>query len=412
MSTKFTLLALVIFCSLNIYGQIDQVSVSSNYSMQAYYKISTGEVTQIANDAWDIAFSSLGQQDGGVFINESAGSGQTPLKLFLAETTDWNSPIQNTAIFTEDKILHNPEENWQEGAFNTVKASPSPFDYGWGIYSPATNSVIGQKIFVIQDRQGSFFKFQITALEGISYSIRYAGLDGSQERTAVLSKRIGDASLIYFSFSTHQEVSMPTDYDLVFCRYTTPLDDGNGNILQYLVTGVLTAPGVEVAVGTGVDPYAAELADYQNQFTILPTSIGHDWKAFGFTTGWSVSEDRVQFIKTVNGEVFKIIFLDFEGAFTGITTLEKFPMGTVSSQEILDISFETFPNPTSDRLYFQSKVDISSITLLNLQGRTLKTWIDIPTNPEINIENIAQGQYFIQFNLVNGRQITKKIIKI
>src|SRR5210317_3005 len=100
---------------------IDHVSVGSSYSQQAYYNVSTGEVTQISNTDWDIAFSNLGETDGAIFINESAILSGTPLEIYEPTNYIWEDPIEfDPNLHNEDSRLFNQEESWEEGAFNTI----------------------------------------------------------------------------------------------------------------------------------------------------------------------------------------------------------------------------------------------------------------------------------------------------
>ena len=86
MKKNFTLPVILLFYLSTITAQIDQVSVGASYSQQAYYSVSTGEVEVVENEAWDIAFSAAGQQDAGIFLNESVSFMAAPLQVFLVDT--------------------------------------------------------------------------------------------------------------------------------------------------------------------------------------------------------------------------------------------------------------------------------------------------------------------------------------
>ena len=354
----FASLTGLMFLSISLLNaQIDQVSVGNSYSQQAYYKISTGEVTTMANESWDMAFSNLGDTDGGVFINESVSFMASGLELYFLFHFDWTEPIVlDTALLIEDNRLYNPELTWDEGAFNTIRNPDDPEDYGWGAYNPQSEIIEGVLIYILKMRDGSYKKINITSLTDGEYSFRYADLDGSNEVIRVVSKNdAGDDPLIYFSLATGETVDFPDDFDLIFQRYIDPLDDGSGGIIQYTVTGVLMGPGTEGVAVLGVDPDTIDEADYVDQYSSAPNTIGHVWKFFSFTTGWTVFEDQVYFVKTKEGDKYKILFYDFEGSSTGITTLEKTYLGTVSAvAEIHDESpVSVYPNPCSDILYLE-----------------------------------------------------------
>src|SRR5690606_7861117 len=115
----------------------------------------------------------------------------------------------------------------------------------------------------------------------------------------------------------------PEHWDLKFTRYNIPVEDPSspGVYLDYRVTGVLTRPGTEVAVATNIDPETVAFEDFADSLTNAPDAIGYEWKAYDFgSMQYTVTQNEVYFVKTVNDEVYKIQFLDFEGSSTGVTT--------------------------------------------------------------------------------------------
>jgi hypothetical protein len=106
MNKILQLIALSLF-TLKVTAQIDEVSIGASYGKQAFYALSTGEVFQLNNEDWDISFSNMGNQDAGIFINESAKSSGVPLKLFLSKTTTWDEKIASTTEFVDSVQLYN-----------------------------------------------------------------------------------------------------------------------------------------------------------------------------------------------------------------------------------------------------------------------------------------------------------------
>ncbi len=394
---------LLMLLGLPLMSQVDQVSIGASYTQQAYYKISTGEVTQVPNDAWDISFSSAGIQDGGVFINESASLTETPLKVFLSTETDWATAITDLSPFVDSMVLYNPEVSWTQGAFNSIRNPNMPFDYGWGNYNPMSNSVQGDKIFVIQKRDESYIKFQIQQLIGEDYTFRYADLDGSNEVSYTISKNLSEGvSLVYFSFETGDMVDMPTDYDLIFHRYTTPLADDDGVFIPYNVTGVLLAPNTEAAIADGVDPATVMESDYTDQYTDSLKVIGHDWKIFDFVSDWMIDENRAQFVRTSEGDVYKIVFFDYEGAMTGTTTLEKTLVGTSSTidQSIEELGLSIYPNPSTDFITIEGQQDDIRVFIYDSSSSLIQTENITQSSQKINLQDYQSGMYYI---LIQGK---------
>lgn len=399
MNRIFTILMIIVVVPSTIMAQIEQVSIGQGYSQQAYYNLETGDVELIANDAWDIAFSAFGQQDAGVFINESSTFMAQPQLAFLSSTIDWSTEIVNTEVFVDSLALYNPEKNWKEGAFNTIKEDEfSPFDFGWGQYNPQTNTVEGKSIFVIKQRDGNFIKFHIESLAGGVYSIIYADLDGNNEYSYEINKQDAINGMVHFSFATNDIVEMPLEYDLIFQRYSTPLDAGDGLLIPYTVTGVLLSSTTEAALIDGVDPTNIDILDYVDDLSSNPLEIGHEWKSFDFNLGWVIDEDRTHLIKDKSGKLYQLTFLDFEGSSTGTSTLEKTIVGTVSSidNELQSYDFQVFPNPTSEYFSINSKTGQSfELEIYDINARLIKTLIST-SNEKIFVGDMPQGTYYIR----------------
>lgn len=167
-----------------------EISTGAGYNKQSFIKLNDGSQKQVNNDAWDLAFTAFGFQDAGIFINESSGSsmGQNlPLtELYYALTDDFGAAIDLEAI--KDYKYLNSEASWNFGAFNEVRDTLNPFDFGWGDYQPASNRVIGDKVYVLKLRSGEYRKIKIESLTGTTYTFKYAKLDGSGEVTKTLNK--------------------------------------------------------------------------------------------------------------------------------------------------------------------------------------------------------------------------------
>lgn len=397
MLRSFTLIFSILLVATFTTGQVEMVSVGENYTLQTFYSLSTGESTTIPSDSWDIAFTAQGVQDAGIMINESAPLSGTSNQLFVAPTQNWEDIIGETEIFVDSVAIYNPEENWTEGAFNSIKDPMSPFDYGWGAYNPQSHVIEGSKIFVVKLRNSKFIKLQITDLTSGVYNFRYANLDGTDEKTGSVSKNDANGPVVFFSLINNTIINVQSDYDLIFLRYSTPLDDGTGNFIDYIVMGTLLAPGVEAVKVTGIDPENISESDYENDYSDDPRTIGHDWKYFDFTSGWSVDFNRTHFIKTKSGDKYQITFYDFEGSSTGTTTFNKSLIFSTSTEEnILDNAVaQIYPNPTSDFITFDLKNNSNAnMTIVDASGRTLSTQM-VTDKETVFIGDLPKGLYHI-----------------
>lgn len=351
--TLSLLLILAGFISLN--AQSVTVSVGASYANQAYYTLETDAVATLANESWDLAFST-GDTDGGIFINEAVKavfSGPVPdLRLFLAPSTDFSEPI-NPASLTDS--LFNPEADWQNGALNSFKDDLDPSDYGWGFYDSGDNSVIGIRVFALQLRDDTWIKFKVESLIDGVYTMRYADLDGANETVVTLDKAdFAGSPLALFSFDTGTAEASPAGWDLLFTRYQAALGGVGPDPLQYQVTGVLSGPGVEVAEAQGVNPATVNHEDYLDSLDSRLDIIGQDWKEFNLNLlVWVIDTERAYFAKLANNQLWKLVFTGFGGSSNGNFIFQKTYLGEISSVEEPGsnfTAFNVFPNPVSDEL--------------------------------------------------------------
>lgn len=405
------LLLLIFFLGSQIHAQqVDEISIGQGYSHQAYYNLESGETTKIANDAWDIAFSNAGQTDAGVFINESASYSAAPLKLFLSESSTWEDAI-DSAIFTDDKVLLNDEQSWTTGAFNTVKDASNPFDFGWGKYDPSTHVIAGDRIFVIKLRDESFIKLEITELKSSTYSFRYAELDGSNEKSGTLQKSTdSEEKLLYFSFETNDKVNIPTEYDLVFQRYSTPITTNGGEVVDYTVTGVLLGVNTKAAVAKDIDVNTVSESDYKDQYSDIVNTIGYEWKSFT-GTGWALDPNRVQFIKTKNDDIYMLQFIDFEGSSTGVTSVKKTKVEVSSNKNIGRSSLQLYPNPTSDYLNISGMEYDTQIDIIDQMGRIIQTQMSDSEITQLDVQDYQSGIYYVRLSKGSSSSAYPFIVK-
>ncbi len=394
-----------------------QVAIGAGYGQQTYYRLSDDNMLQIANEDWDLAFSAIGQTDVGISINESTtsvtGMPAPELKLFLTDASDFSEVIDTFSIGTR---LYNNESGWDNGALNNLANPADPFDLGWGRYNVTNHTLTGTRVFAVELRNGTYKKFIIESFAQGAYSLKYANLDGTDEQSVGIRKAdFPDAPIALFSFSTGETLPSVGAFDLLFCRYYTKLDDGTGNLLDYPVTGVLSAPGVEVAQATGVDPTTVDYTAYVDSFTTQLDAIGYDWKSFNFAAGWVIPDDRAYFVKTSDNLIYKLVFVDFEGSSTGISTFEKTELGVLSSVQNRQSNFaeaSVYPNPVVDQatIAFTLKQNQNNLEmrLIDLSGRIVWQTNGVPGNEGLNILNLPrlnlpQGMYLL--SIANGPDV-------
>lgn len=335
--------------------ETQSISTGQGYNQQCYVNLAEGTGQQKANTSWDIAFS-VAPEDAGIFINESVGSAQgaLPIQAYFTVSDDFNA-VPEPAFF-EGYPLYNRETSWAYGALNEYHEPGNPNDFGWGVYDPGTQEINGIYVYAIQLRDGSYLKLQVQSLINGVYTFRYANFDGSGEVTKTISKSDHAGKMLaYFSFQTGTTVDIEpaNGFDLIFCRYYDLLHQG-GDSVQYLVTGILSADGVEVAEARQVNPDSVKYQDYVDSLSTIPDIIGQDWKFFDLNAfAWVLEENLVYFVKTRDDRVWKIRFVEFQGSGSGTAVFEKTDLGIISAvhDPISPVTeFLVYPNPATSEM--------------------------------------------------------------
>ncbi len=421
---KTPLLILLLSCifTAGISAQeFNQVSVGPGYSLQAYYSLSTGEYEQVEMDAWDLGFN-VGPFSAGIIINEgSTSTTENPkpeLKVYVTE-----SPSLEALDTTGMTRIYNNEVSWDNGAFNIIGDPEDPFDYGWGNYNMNTHTLTGSKVFVVELRNGDFKKLMIDSMVNGAYYFTYADLDGSnKQQHTIVKAEYQDNSFAYFSFKQNAVVDIvDQDWDLLFTRYTRPLDAGD-YILEYMVNGVLSGAGVQVAQADDINTDEVKFNDYRSELSDSLTIIGHDWKYFDLQNYiYKIIPDRAYFVKTADNKVYKLIFIDFEGSATGVTTLQKELVATVTSTDEASANvagFTLFPNPAHNKVSFTIDIKEGSqsgqVSIYRMNGQKVYTH-PVQFHGGFNVKtlqlNLPEGLYIISIRLKDSLLNRKLLIQ-
>jgi hypothetical protein len=386
-----------------------EISTGANYSQQSYVNIDDGTQKQINATTWDLAFNVTSGFSAGVLINESAGlDPQTSggAIFYDARTTDFDAVLNVDSIVKHQ--IYNPDADWNIGALNALADPNNPFDQGWGDYNPATHEITGTRVFVVKLRDGSFRKFRILSLIQGNFAIEYATLDNNEPRSVTMDRKLyANQNFAYFSFTTGEfsHFDIGKDYDMSYQRYITIVEnpDKPGDFQEYNVTGVLTAPGVKAVKISDVDPGTVKLDDYKDKFSSDPQTVGYDWKYFDGTT-FSIVPNRSYLVQTKANGVYKIVFIDFEGASTGNAVFEKTYLGAlaVAKGSTSELSFLASPNPATTELTLalnaQSEED-AELRISDFTGKIIyqqKVKLQSGLNGlSVNTSRIPAGSYVV-----------------
>ena len=407
-----TCLLAMILLSQNIFSQFsDSVFLSASYSNQSYYNFNSGEIANVDNNNWDLAFSAAG---GGASIRINGQSGVVLYNYPNGDTSAWTS-LDTNGINNWNSV-YNSDNSWGNGAFNIHASSSNPMDLGWGIYSTITHHVTGDSINVIKLSNGAYKKLQIIKLSSGSYDFKYADIDGSNEVITSISKsNFTGKNFGYYSLVNGTEIDrepLSDDWHIVFTKYITALPSG----MNYGVTGVLSNKNIEVAKVENVDVNNANPIGLSYQSAI--NTVGYNWKSFNMGTfSYDIQDSLCYFIKDIAENIWKLQLTDFEGSSTGKIVFNVEGVTSTELEKDNGFTFNIFPNPSNNGkisfIYDANRIyDNSSIEIFNINGELIKSLYlkDSGFNMKnISLEGIDPGIYIVCYSNGNDK-ITKKLV--
>ncbi len=158
-----------------------------------------------------------------------------------------------------------------------------------------------------------FKKFSLDLEEG-NYIIRYANLDGSDEKTEIIEKD-ENYNFVHLSFENGILPIEPPkeDWTLKFSRYTTLLFTNEGDPYPYNVVGVLSNPHQVQTCVTSDDFLNITLSDTAKyEFRSKADIIGYSWKFYNFDDGlYTIVPEKNFLIKDKDGFYYKLRFISF-----------------------------------------------------------------------------------------------------
>lgn len=413
-ASGLSMIIILIFSSIGFAQTSDTVTMSTGYANEVYYSMANGIAKISPRAQWDIAFRTT-KRSSSILTND--GSGVVLFTYPKADTTGW-ATVDTVGISTW-KPMYNDPIDWENGAFSrNAKGHP---DYGWGIYNQVTHDLLGDSLFVIKLRDGSYKKLWIIRKFSVAdiYYFRFANLDGSNENT-VTQDLSGFMNEDFYGFSLVDNTQVPfeppvADWDILFTRYMSVQPDGS----PYLVTGILSNQGVKTKkfhpVPLTYDDFGAGIWDSTR------SSIGWDWKIFDMNTfTYKIVDSTVYFVKALNGDISKLYFTSFAGSSTGVITFIQNRVAGAGIGEPAGnaLQVQIFPNPATDRitLHITGKTgEDLSLMLTDLSGRQLRAdrpgrLADGPNAFSMDVTGVQPGIYFVTVLTATTKTVTKVII--
>lgn len=400
-------------CLFNVLiAQNNQISLNPGYTHQSFYSMQNGEILNITNNDWDIAFSTDAFSST-IRINDGQG-----VELYTyqdGDTSAWNMINSSTTnILTSP--MYNSDTSWDYGAFGVNQAS-GMMDYGWGVYNIVTHHIVGDSLFIIKTVDGNWKKLWLDKKAGGTYEFKYADLDGANEiSTSVPASNYSNKRFIYYSLSQNLIIDREpalSSWDITFTKYITPVQG-----TPYGVTGALSNQGIKIADANNI-PSPFTYVDYNaHTFSQEINTIGYNWKTFDMSSfTYTLDNNRCFFIKDYNQNVWRIIFTQFDGSSTGNIEFNTQSLSSTSVSNIANTnnSLNIYPNPANNQdisIIYEAVDNNVSLKISDISGRVVYSNI-LPggglKRHSIPSYYFDKGVYIVSLN-INNNILTDRLI--
>lgn len=396
---------LTLFCaaaSAMSFAQIsDSVTVGAGYANESYYNLEEGEVANVDNSNWDLAF------DPSAFGSTIRVNRLDEVYVYPGSIEDFES--LDTAGITGWTRMYNSDVYWSAGALNNAADPSDDVDLGWGEYNTTTHITEGSRIFVIKLSSGDYKKLFIDELASGEYDFYYNFLDNSDLQTHTITKAdYNEMNFVHFSMQTNVVIERePTadSWDIVFTNYHSEVAPG----AYYGVTGALTNKYVEVLE---VSETPTDEATFDAPFSSEINILGYDWKSFNMETyTYDIAEDLTYFIQANSGDVWKLIFTGFNGSSDGWIYFTKEKVSSVSVEEELSATLNVYPNPVVNQFTVELNENVNTVKLMNTNGQIVYQNNSVNTNQlQIDASIYQNGLYILQATTIEGFVINEKVL--
>lgn len=288
-------------------GDLKAFSVAEmgeNYDNQLFYSLfDTQFVSTNTFDEWQLGFYAQ-NDDYHIRLNSAAF-----MSAFPTGETNFNAVTSISESYIS-RIDH-PSGDRNQLAIN-VNFSTNVNDT---LFSTGEVFIIDMGNDMLANQFG-FKKIQFTKVYQNNYYIRYANLDGSDEKTTFITKN-PSLNYVAYSLKTHEIVQIEPDrntWDILFSRFTEILDAGGGININYSVTGAYINTAFVTAYLDSINKFEdininnVEPQRLSNRLNV----IGHDWKVFDIDANvFGIYNNKTYIIKDRNGFFYKLRFLSF-----------------------------------------------------------------------------------------------------
>lgn len=403
---KKSLLIIAAGFGLNSISQtLDSVILGAGYANESYYSLANGEVANVSNLNWDLAFD-LSPFGSTIRMNRKTDV----LYLYPGTAADW-STVDTAGHLNWEQYIDG-YTSWSEGALNAPADISNPVDLGWGNYNTITHITEGSRLFVIKLDDDSYRKLLIETLASGVYTFKYANIDGSNEVSETITKSTYTGqNFIHYSILNETVVDREpasADWDLVFTNYVLELAPN----YYSGVTGALSNSTFRTLTTAKVNGVPAADANYATAtYTDEANTIGYDWKTFNMGTfSYDIPDSLCYFVKDENDNTWKIVFTGFVGSSNGKIYFTKEQITFASTLENNPNSFSIYPNPAADLIYLNGE-NLKLVNIHNSAGQLIysETLAEGQSLYTIPVSDLNAGLYILQVTTTENEIITKKL---
>lgn len=399
-------------CSLTTNAQTwitDSVEMGSGYANDVWYSFKNDSIKAEVNSNWHLAFQTLppiGANSNVSILANHVGGGVKVFSLNLRATTKFGNLVAADTV--GKKQLYNTDTSWNLGAFNRMNDASNPFDFSWGQYNITSHSVVGDSLYLVlvgtTPYQVWVQEYKSTPADSISYRVRIANFDGSNDKTIRVYRKNGytDRNFAYYDITNdviRDREPSRTAWDVIFTRAMEMIPTGPGMSQPYAVTTILSNFGVSVAEVNELNPSTTgyDAKTYLNDIHV----IGSDWKKSPMGPGgWTIRDSANYFIKTKNtNEYYQLHFLSFGGTANGKTVFEKRKLGDILSVTNVNSAVTAYtiaPNPAVNEANIMldaKQADANTVIFVtDLSGKVVERH-NVKLNAGVNAYRINTAAY-------------------
>ena len=213
----------------------------------------------------------------------------------------------------------------------------------------------------------------------------------------------------------YQHLTQPLQAGKVYClsfyvnradRFTYAIKNIGAlfsNNLQPLTNGYEINATPQVENQTGIISDTVNWTLIQGCFT---ANGGEQYMTIGnFTTNYNTDTLNTNSTNLAPGrETTSYYYID------DITLIDQTTLG-IKDVSYLNQVVEVSPNPVNDVLNISSRFDFEKIELLNITGQVLLSETVNSKTHQLQLQNFADGIYFVKVSYASGMSFTKKLVK-